>query len=143
MKRLILIVLMMSGAACAGAGSRCVVITSGYFFPPTDHKASILDLRLEQVSIAGVSMEQAVFKLAEGIRSSSKGKINFPVSTQNSRDPMDLIAKRDPQVHFDGSNVSLRKVVDTLCQQAGWSYTKTAPGYVFTDDDHFFRKPSR
>jgi hypothetical protein len=55
---------------------------------------------------------------------------------------MDRVPKRDPKVTFKGSNVSLREVIDSLCQQSGWSYTKTTVGYVFTDDDQFLKKRS-
>jgi hypothetical protein len=123
---------------CQGAS---IVSNSGQFFPSKTHrKPTILDLRLERVAISGLHMEQAIFQLAQGIASSTHGKVNFAVSTENSRDPMDRVPKRNPKVRFEGSNVSLRQVVDTLCQQSGWSYTKTDAGYAFTDDDRFFKK---
>jgi hypothetical protein len=142
LKKLLGLLLLLSlCTAYGGSSSRCVVETSGHFFPRKGNRpASILDLRLEKVTISGLTMEEALFRLADGINTSTHGKISFPVSTENSRDLMGRIRKRDPRVTFDGSNVSLRQVVNALCHQSGWSYAKTTVGYQFIDDDSFFKK---
>jgi hypothetical protein len=130
---------MLVFAGCAAA--EVVIVTSGDFYPSKGHKkASVLDLRIERVEISGVTMEEAIFRLADGIASSTKGRIKFAVSTQNSRDLMDRVRKRNPSVSLEQANVSLRDVINDLCRQSGWSYTKTDAGYVFTDDDRFFRR---
>ena len=121
------------------AGQTVEVQTTGRF-KAAKGTPTILDLRLERVVISDVKMEKALFLLADGIASATHGKVHFSILTENSRDYMDRIPKRDPKIHFEGTDVYLRQVVDSLCRQAGWSYAKVPPGYLFTDSDRFFRE---
>jgi hypothetical protein len=125
------------GINCCAAGQKVIVRTTGQF-AAVKGRPGILDLRLEQVVLLDIRMERALVELADGIAASTNRMVQFAVIIENSRDPMDRIPKRDPKVRFEGSNVTLRQVIDSLCQQSGWSYARVPPGYAFTDDNHLF-----
>lgn len=92
-----------------------------------------LDLRLERISLSGITMQDALLCLANGISSSTQGKVKFAFGVENSRDLMDRVPLRNPNVRFDATNVSLALVLNKLCAQARWSYRITPIGVMFTD----------
>ena len=138
-EKLVWFLLLVTATGCAMAAERIVVKTSGHF-ASVSGKPTILDLRLEEIVLIDVRMERALVELADGIASSTDRKIQFPILTENSRDPGDRIPKRDPKIRFEGTNVTLKNVLDNLCRQSGWSYAKVPPGYLFTDDSHLFEQ---
>lgn len=138
-RNLLTLLLVLTATGCATAGQKVVVQTSGQF-AAVRTRPTILDLRLEKIVIIDVRMERALVELADAIASSTNGKLQFPIITENSRDRGDRIPKRDPKIRLEATNVTLKDVVDNLCRQSGWSYAKVQPGYLFTDDTHLFRK---
>jgi hypothetical protein len=135
---LLYLVLFEASVTRCTAKEKVVIKTTGQFAVAKGN-LKVLDLRLEHVVLSDIRMERALFALAEGIASSTNRKVQFALLIENSQDPLDRIPKRDPKVRFEGSNVTLRQVIDSLCQQSGWSYARVPPGYAFTDDNHLFK----
>lgn len=134
MKTLIIFLFVaLSLTACATP--KPIIITSGAF--DRLRKSSILDLRLEKVVLPRIKMETALRQLADGISSSTRRKMAFSYGVENSRDPMDRLPRKNPVVYFEGSDLPLKKVLDDLCRQAGWSYTETPVGIMFIDDRRY------
>jgi hypothetical protein len=126
-------VLMILG--CTASAPTVIVSTSGTFV--SNGSRDILDLRLDRVVLSGVSMEQALWRLAKGISSSTDGKIEFALTIENSRDMTYRVPLKDPRVDLDVSDTTLGNVLDQLCRQSGWSYKKAPIGIVFTDSDMY------
>ena len=137
-RKLLTFFVFITASGCATAQQKVLVQTSGQF--AAVRSPTILDLRLEKIVIIDVQMERALVELADGITSATEGKLQFPIITENSRDPGDRNLKRDPKVRLEATNVTLKDVIDNLCRQSGWSYARVQPGYLFTDDTHLFRK---
>jgi hypothetical protein len=106
---------------------------------------SIFDLPVYRVDIRGYRMYQALDTLAQAVEARSNGQVRFvfQISWLKPREYMrkygglaawPIPDPLNPFVHFQGTNVDLRTIINSLCQQSGWAYDEviTPVGYVFT-----------
>lgn len=106
---------------------------------------SIFDLPVYRVDIQGYRMYEALDKLAQAVKAQSNGRVRFVFQISWLK-PQEYMRKYgglaawpipdplNPFVHFQGVNVNLRTIINSLCQQSGWTYDEviTPVGYVFT-----------
>ena len=106
---------------------------------------SIFDLPVYRVDIRGYRMYEALGKLAQAIEAHSNGEIRFVFQISWLK-PQQYMRKYgglaawpipdslNPLIHFQGVNVDLRTIINSLCHQSGWTYDEaiTPVGYVFT-----------
>lgn len=106
---------------------------------------SIFDLSIYRADIRGYRMHEALDKLSNAVEIASKGKLRFVFQISWLK-PQEYMRKYgglaawpipnqlDPFVYFQGANIDLRTVINSLCQQSGWTYNETITpvGYVFT-----------
>lgn len=113
---------------------------------PTQLKSahSILDLPIYQIDIRGYRMQETLRIIDRAIETKSKGKLHFTYSTSwiHQREYARRYRKfedwptPDPFVSIEAANTTLGRVLDSLCQQAGWSYEFTPVGLRFLVDAH-------
>jgi len=106
---------------------------------------SIFDLPIYRADIRGYRMYEALDKLSKAVETTSNGHVRFvfQISWLKPREYMrkygglaawPIPNQLNPFVHFQGANIDLRTVIDSLCRQSGWTYDEviTPVGYVFT-----------
>ena len=143
----VFLVLLASAPITAALGdSHRVVVDSRL---PKSAK-SILDLRIQEIDLKGVTMNAALLEIADAIYTSSYGKLHFSFAAGfakaeveeyvRRRIPEDKWKLRDPQIKIRMTNIPLRDVVQRLCNQSGWSYKSTPIGIAFIDDSSYFNQ---
>lgn len=106
---------------------------------------SILDLPIEKLDVAGLRMTEALRSIAEAIQRRSEGKLRFDYSIRYSRAieyanrniDVSEWKLRDPPVRLAMTNTTLRKVLQQLCRQTGWSYDASTPILLIDDASYF------
>ena len=106
---------------------------------------SIFDLPIYRADIHGYRMHEALDRLSEAVEATSKGQLRFvfQISWLKPREYMrkygglaawPIPNPLNPFVHFQGANIDLRTIINSLCRQSGWTYDEviTPVGYVFT-----------
>ena len=120
--------------ACA-ASEEAIVISAS---KQVQSAKTILDLPIRRAHIPGFRMQEALRMISEAIAKRSEGELHFlygvtssasrvASKTEHPLPPRDLII-RDPKVYLNMSNTTLRRVLDELCKQTGWSYGLRRPG---------------
>jgi len=139
------------GIACAAADTHQTIVVDGRL--PKSAK-SILDLRVQKIDLAGISMNAALLKIADAVQKSSRGKLYFSCAIGfaeseveeyvRKRIPESKWKLRDPRIEIHEINTTLRGVIQRLCDQSGWSYKLTPIGIAFIDDRSYSkRKPDK
>jgi hypothetical protein len=140
------------GAALFGCGTtkHAIVLSS-----PTQSPSAkdIVDLPIEHIDIRGYRMQETLHLIADAIATRSNDTLHFSYGVSSSASvaashtahplPVDKLVICDPVVSIEASRTTLRAVLDSLCEQTGWSYYYGPAGYVFIDDKSFFTLPSQ
>ena len=110
--------------------------------------ASQLELQIRSIDLRGLTMEDALDELAKDIFAASHGRCRFQFLTEYSREreylqkgvPAEKWKRHNPSVEVHLQNTTLRRVIDYLCKQAGWSYAQSRGQVRFIDDSRYFSK---
>jgi hypothetical protein len=127
------------------AEERHAIIQPATAFPKS---GAVFDLPIYRVDIRGYRMYEALEELSKAIEGTSRRRFRFVfqlTSVGGPREAREWLQKYgtapvwpipdalNPFVYVEAENTNLRRIVDSLCRQSGWTYNEviTPVGYVF------------
>jgi len=96
-----------------------------------DSISNPLDVKLTKVSLEKLPFTAALLHLSQAVNRQNGPKLIW--YARPTSDMEEFLKRKEPTVSLHAEDISLRAVLDQICQQAGWSYSQGNKGFEFTD----------